>query len=222
VRGAQVVLAREVEVPESGDAGSSGDGDASSDRPELYFCDDLLGYGWVFRKRGYLNIGLGRFGERGLAEATKHFVDWLSQMGRVTGASRAWRWHGHAYAVWRGTGSMTEAVPDDGVLLVGDALGIAYAESGEGIRPAVESGILAADVILQASGQYSRVRLASYGERVIERFGTSRWGAAIGRLIPGGLSASLGARLLSVPWFVRRVVLDRWFLHAAQPALARR
>ncbi len=30
--------------------------------PELYFCDDLLGYGWCFRKGNHLNVGLGRVG----------------------------------------------------------------------------------------------------------------------------------------------------------------
>ena len=30
------------------------------ERPELYFTPDLKGYGWVFRKGDYLNIGLGR------------------------------------------------------------------------------------------------------------------------------------------------------------------
>jgi hypothetical protein len=29
----------------------------------------------------------------------------------------------------------------------------------------------------------------------------------------------LAARLLASRWFVRRVVLDRWFLHAHQPPL---
>ncbi|MGB8692929.1 MAG: FAD-dependent oxidoreductase, partial [Steroidobacteraceae bacterium] len=28
--------------------------------PELYFCDDLSGYGWCVRKGEYLNVGLGR------------------------------------------------------------------------------------------------------------------------------------------------------------------
>jgi len=31
-----------------------------ADRPELYFCPDCQGYGWVFRKGNFLNIGLGR------------------------------------------------------------------------------------------------------------------------------------------------------------------
>ena len=47
---------------------------------------------------------------------------------------------------------------DDGVLWIGDAAGLAYAESGEGIRPGVESGIMAARVIAAAAGDYARGR----------------------------------------------------------------
>ena len=32
--------------------------------PELFFTPDLMGYGWVFRKGDYLNIGLGREDKR--------------------------------------------------------------------------------------------------------------------------------------------------------------
>lgn len=32
--------------------------------PELYFCNDMQGYGWCFRKGDYLNIGLGRLDPR--------------------------------------------------------------------------------------------------------------------------------------------------------------
>ena len=51
---------------------------------------------------------------------------------------------------------------DEGVLLIGDAAGMAYSPSGEGIRPAVESGLLAADVILEAAGDYRLARLEPY------------------------------------------------------------
>ena len=33
------------------------------------------------------------------------------------------------------------------------------------------------------------------------------------------LRQSLAARLLATQWFARHVVIDRWFLHAQQPAL---
>ena len=32
----------------------------ASERPELYFCSDLEGYGWIFRKGSFLNVGFGR------------------------------------------------------------------------------------------------------------------------------------------------------------------
>ncbi|MEJ0047557.1 MAG: hypothetical protein WDN04_16615 [Rhodospirillales bacterium] len=41
-------------------------------------------------------------------------------------------------------------------MLVGDALGLAYARSGEGIRPAVESALLAAEIVAAANGDYRK------------------------------------------------------------------
>jgi hypothetical protein len=34
------------------------------------------------------------------------------------------------------------------------------------------------------------------------------------------MPAALARPFLGSPWFVRHVVLNRWFLHAQQPALA--
>src|SRR5204863_6475087 len=36
--------------------------------PELYFCADMKGYGWCFRKGNLLNVGLGRFDSKALPE----------------------------------------------------------------------------------------------------------------------------------------------------------
>ena len=60
-----------------------------------------------------------------------------------------YKWHGHAYLLASAAG---RRVVDDGVVLVGDAAGLAYPQSGEGIRPAVESGLMAAETILAARG----------------------------------------------------------------------
>ena len=49
----------------------------SPDMPELYFCRDLSGYGWCFRKGQYLNIGFGRLDRRSLPQATAEFVEFL-------------------------------------------------------------------------------------------------------------------------------------------------
>jgi hypothetical protein len=44
----------------------------------------------------------------------------------------------HASLAYRVGGSVPPRTTDDGVLLIGDAAELAYPQSGEGIRPAVE------------------------------------------------------------------------------------
>src|SRR6185295_18554893 len=105
----------------------------------------------------------------------------------------------------------------DGVLLIGDAAGLAYPQSGEGIRPAIESGLMAAATVLEAAGVYSRDRLESYQHRLADRFGMAARPRAMP--IPASLTSTLATGLMRVPFFVRRVVLDRWFLRSAEPAL---
>ncbi len=133
-----------------------------ADRPELYFCPDLAGYGWIFRKGPVLNIGLGRIGERGLAAQVERFVDWLIDTGRLPGRPAA-PFRGHAYLLAK---HARRKVAADGALLVGDAAGLAHDVSGEGIRPAIESGLWAAETILEADGDYRESRLAGYAERL--------------------------------------------------------
>jgi flavin-dependent dehydrogenase len=98
------------------------------------------------------------------------------------------------------------------VLLIGDAAGLAYPQSGEGIRPAVESGLLAAAAIIAADGDFSAARLAPYCRRLDERFGMGR--ASTPGALAAGLRNFLGSKLLGNVWFTRNVVLDRWFLHS--------
>jgi flavin-dependent dehydrogenase len=185
-------------------------------RPELYFCRDLLGYGWCFRKGNYLNVGLGREDRNQLPEHVAAFCEYLQQQGRIP-RSLPGKFRGHAYLLY---GHSPREVVDNGVLLVGDAAGLAYAESGEGIRPAIESGLLAADVILAAAGDYRRERLEPYRVRLETRFGR-RHPRPPARRIPSRIRQFVAAWLLANRWFVRRVVLQRWFLHTGQPPLSR-
>jgi flavin-dependent dehydrogenase len=180
--------------------------------PELYFSRDLKGYGWCFRKGDYLNVGLGRIDPESLSSHASAFLSWLKAAGRVP-ADTPGRWRGHAYLV-RPTSPRTPV--GEGILLVGDAAGLAYAESGEGIRPAVESGHLAARTILEA-GADAPGALRAYGERLRERFGPA---GAKGGLLPPSLASALGRALLHTGWFRRHVVLDRWFLRTGLEPLA--
>ena len=210
-----LVAAQEVELRSSAD-------DACAITPqqlELYFCDDLKGYGWCFRKGEYLNIGLGRFDRGGLRQRVCDFMDWLEAQGRIRCAdpgARRRALKGHAYLV---RGQPQRPVIGDRALLVGDALGLAQPASGEGIAPAVESGLIAAQVVLAASGRSDATALETYEARLEQRFGqlhrSARGWRRQQRLAP--VRHALASGLLRSPWFVRNVVLDRWFLHRSLP-----
>ena len=122
---------------------------------------------------------------------------------------------GHAYQLYE---RVDPTLVDEGVLLIGDSAGLAYPQSGEGIRPAVESGILAAETILAADGSYSQERLRPYAVQLRDRFGKPRKNAISGWL-PAAWLQAVAARLLVNRSFARKVVIDRWFLHAHQPQL---
>ena len=184
--------------------------------PELLFCRDLLGYGWAFRKGEWLNVGLGREDPQRLPEHVAAFREFLVRDGRIPSDTPT-KFHGHAYVLYS---HAPRRLFGDGVLLVGDAAGLAYPESGEGIRPAVESGLLAARVIDEAKEDYSAARLSTYRELLTERFGSPEGRRTAADLLPGSLKRFLAHRLLSTEWFARTVVMDRWFLHRHQPALA--
>jgi menaquinone-9 beta-reductase len=182
---------------------------------QFTFCPDLKGYGWCFAKGEYLNIGLGREDSHELSRHVRQFREWLE---RDCGVPRELpgKINGHAYLLYP---SSRRKCVDDGVLLIGDAAGLAYPRSGEGIRPAVESGLMAAEVVLRAAGDYRAARLAPYVARLAARFGARGAPQETASWLPPALRQSLAARLLSTGWFARHVVIDRWFLHADQRAM---
>jgi len=207
--GEAVVVAQEIEflLPEGARATCA----VRGERPELYFCRDLAGYGWCFRKGDYLNIGLGRDDRQGLAA---HVEDFLAFLRRERGVPEApGRFHGHAYLLY---GQGKRELVANAALLVGDAAGLAYPSSGEGILPAVESGLLAAQTLIEARGDYRGQRLEPYHERLRLRFGR---GTSLRAAIPAWLRVPLARGLFSHPGLLRSVVLDHGFLHANQPAL---
>ena len=250
-RGGPLVLSQEVEFEL--DPGERACCPVLAEVPEIYFCDDLLGYGWCIRKGNYLNVGLGRVTPRpGPAQgdspifatlptnATRkrvpgrcprvpakigtvpplparmaRFCEILRQQGRLH-VDLPERIAGHAYLLY---GQSLRPLAADGVVWIGDAAGLAYADSGEGIRPAIESGLLAADAILAARGDYRRERLDAYRRWVVARFGP-RCSEPPAAAPPSRLRRRIARWLLGRRWFVRRVLLNRWFLHVGQPPLA--
>jgi len=212
VAGSSVVAAQEIEfAPPPEDLARCG---ARAEVPELYFCQDLAGYGWCFRKGNYLNIGLGRVNSDGLSGQVHEFCDFLHSTGTL-GCETHGKFHGHAYQLYE---RVQPTLVDDGVLLIGDAAGLAYPQSGEGIRPAVESALIAADVIRAAGGDYSREQLTPYVDRLTVRLGPPRTSTAADWL-PASWLRFIASKLMVSRRFARNVIIDKWFLHSQQPVL---
>lgn len=178
--------------------------------PELYFYPDLQGYAWCVRKRDYLNVGLGRVGERSLKEYRQRFLDWLLATGRLT-EPPAERFHGHAYRL-----NIAPVGPhgNDDVLLIGDALGLAGAQSGEGIYPAILSGLIAADVLAESVHTGEDI-FYNYVQRLEQALQPASPTPDHESLL-GQLRVWAAAKLLRRSWFLRHVLLDRWFLHRSR------
>jgi geranylgeranyl reductase family protein len=178
-----------------------------ADTPELFFYPDLSGYGWVFRKGNFLNIGVGREDTGKIAQSATAFVEWLKQHGKIS-RDVPEKFKGHAYLLYE---HASRKLLSDGVLLVGDAAGLAYTESGEGIRPAVESGLMAAEVILSADNDYKEHRLTPYLQKLASRFGDKQ---AHHAWLPGNMKRALARQLLASRFLSRHILLERFFLHS--------
>jgi geranylgeranyl reductase family protein len=180
-----------------------------AEKPELYFCNDMQGYGWCFRKGDYLNIGLGRLDPRGLPDHVRRFCDILKQNGKLP-IDLPNEFRGHAYFLF---GRSPRRLVGDAIILIGDAAGLAYPQSGEGIRPAVESGLIAAKVIQTAAGNYSCNRLETYPDKLVRRLGRRQESLeAIAQHLPSRMRNACARLLLTNKTFCRRVVADMWFL----------
>lgn len=209
----QAVVAREVEFEMTPTEAASCR--VRGEFPELYFCQDLVGYGWLFRKGNFLNIGLGRLDPHKLGEHLNAFAGLMERAGKFR-LEYPRKYSGHAYHLF---GRSHRKLVDDAVLLIGDSAGLAYPQSGEGIRPAIESGLMAAEIVASARGNYRRAHLDRYGCVLLERFasGSSKT-VELAQRLPVPLRNYVGRQLLKRKLFCRKVVND-WFLHPDDPPL---
>jgi len=189
--------------------------DVDPELPEIYFTRDLRGYGWVFRKGNYINIGLGRQDTHKLGHHVDEFLGFLERRRKIPSDLPA-KLKGHPYLLY---GQAPRPLIGDDVMLIGDAAGLAYPKSGEGIRPAVESGLLAAQTILAAAGRYDRAHLEPYERAMIGRFGSRQAGPGVTDLVPTRLLGAVAGHLFGTDWFARHVVLNRWFFHSRSAPL---
>jgi flavin-dependent dehydrogenase len=186
--------------------------------PELRFTSDLAGYGWVVPKGHWLNVGLGRQGPRDFSRHCHAFLDRLEAEGRIPeGVPR--RMKGHAYLLY---GETPRPIARDGALLVGDAAGMANGRSGEGIGPAVETGLLAAQAIRTGVGRSGADVARRYEEAILARFGRryGRMRKGATECLPKRWRGPFARWLMAQPEFARRVVIERWFLQRNPGSLA--
>jgi geranylgeranyl reductase family protein len=174
--------------------------------PELFFCRDLEGYAWYVPKGDFVNVGIGRRGHSGFAAYLQAFIAFLERSRGLT-RLKSVRWRGHAYLA---SGVGHRPLVADGVLLAGDAAGLAYPESGEGIRPAIESGRLVARALIDAGGRRRAEDLRGCADALTRLHpSAAAWPSAL-----QPVTAAIGRFLLGSPAFTRHIVLDRWFLRA--------
>lgn len=115
----------------------------------LWFLQNKLpGYSWyVPKSNGYLNVGIGGFSEKLKANNDNIKNQWQFFVKELERLSLVKNYHFNARGYIYYIRNSVDVVQNDSIFLIGDAAGLATKDMGEGIGPAVKSGILAADAI---------------------------------------------------------------------------
>ena len=129
----------------------------------LWFFDNkLTGYSWYVPKGdGYLNVGIGgkiaSLNARGksIRDHWQSFVSKLEERALLTGYKLQPK--GYQYYLRQNV----DIVHHDNAFIIGDSIGLATKDMGEGIGPAVKSGLRAADAIIQ-NKEFSVQSIAKY------------------------------------------------------------
>ncbi len=118
-----------------------------------FFADGLPGYAWYVPKaNGYVNVGLGGKADSMKSQSTRLQDYWekftfrLSELGLVK--DKKYDPSGYSYYL-RGP---CDVARQDNAFIVGDAVGLASVDMGEGIGPAVQSALRAAEAITRNAG----------------------------------------------------------------------
>ncbi len=126
------------------------------------------GYGWVFPKDDHLSVGLYTL-QRGVKGLRRELARYVEAVGLVPRGDPLASFEAHLIPV----GGFRPHVPAAPVYLTGDAAALADALTGEGIRHALESGRLAAEVaVARARGEAQH---ADYYERLRRGVGRDTW-----------------------------------------------
>ena len=156
-----------------------------------FFEQGLPGYSWyVPKERGWLNVGVGAIAERMKArgqDIRAHWGNLVATLERKLVPGGQYDPGGFSYYL-RGN---VEVVRRDNAFITGDAAGLASRDLGEGIGPAIRSGLRAARAIL-AGEPYRLDDVTGSSVGSIAR-------SMLGRLAPARLAAPWRGRAARVP-----------------------
>jgi menaquinone-9 beta-reductase len=116
-----------------------------------FFEHGLPGYSWyVPKERGWLNVGIGALAgriKRTGWDIRAHWSELIGKLGATLTPGAQYDPGGYSYYL-RGR---VEVVRRDNAFVTGDAAGLATRDLGEGIGPAIRSGLRAAEAILRGA-----------------------------------------------------------------------
>ena len=163
----------------------------------LWFCEQgLPGYSWyVPKESGWLNVGIGGFAERIKSAGQDIKAHWAQFAAKLDGGlTRGTHYDPSGYSYFlRGR---VDVVRRDNAFITGDAAGLASRDLGEGIGPAIRSGLRAAAAILEGAAyrldDVTGMSVASIARSMLSR--AARPLGAHGRRRAGNGGAAHGLR----------------------------
>jgi menaquinone-9 beta-reductase len=140
-----------------------------------FFEHGLPGYSWyVPKERGWLNVGIGAIADR--LKRTGHDIRWhwaqlTAKLDAQLAPGAQYDPTGYSYYL-RGR---VDVVRRDNAFIAGDAAGLASRDLGEGIGPAIRSGMRAAQAILEKRpyqlGDVTGLSIGSIARSMFSRIG---------------------------------------------------
>jgi geranylgeranyl reductase family protein len=178
--------------------------------PELYVERDLRGYGWFFPKQEFINVGVGCTGgnDGTLPRRREELVAALRVSGRLPAGLTLEPFKGYAYVVRR---QAPRRLTGERFCLVGDAAGLARDLSGEGIGPAIRSGVLAAGAVTDFLRRGTP--LDGYARGIVNLYGAGEpgWLARQIARLPDAMGHVAVRLILGSRLARRRIVFDSIF-----------
>jgi len=141
------------------------DGESKLSFIDLYYGFVEWGYGWVFPKHDSLNIGIGCRVDKAKGLRDK----WELLLAKIMREKNIKIKVSEKTSARVPLGGFEGRIIGRRSMLIGDAAGLVSPVSAEGISFALESGILAADVVTEAVRDKSSVHIVEYGKRMKKR-----------------------------------------------------